>query len=99
MLKVSSSSATIVNSIVELRSLKLCSSACTRTGTLKTWPAGAFLLEDETAVLHLLEVTAGLDSMVLGDAQILSQVKDAYKIAAEEGVVGSIHLRPDQQYH
>lgn len=55
------------------------------------WPAAlAFQLEDEAAVEHLLYVACGLRSMVLGDAQILGQVKDAYRIAVEEDQVGSI---------
>lgn len=55
------------------------------------WPeAMAFQLEDEAAVQHLLYVACGLRSMVLGDAQILAQVKDAYRVAVEEDQVGSI---------
>ena len=57
----------------------------------QSWPeAQAFQLRDEEAVEHLLEVTAGLDSMVIGDAQILSQMKEAYRVAVEEERVGSI---------
>jgi glutamyl-tRNA reductase len=46
---------------------------------------------DSSAVRHLYRVSSSLDSMVLGEAQILGQVKDAYKKAVEEGVVGT-HL-------
>lgn len=42
-----------------------------------------FLYEfnDDTCVEHLFEVAAGLDSLILGEGQILSQVKEAYSIA------------------
>lgn len=46
---------------------------------------------DASAVKHLYRVSASLDSMVLGEAQILGQVKHAYKRAVETGSVGS-HL-------
>lgn len=56
----------------------------------RPWPENsAFLLQDEEAVRHVLEVAAGLRSMVLGDAQIFSQLKEAYRIAVEEQGVGT----------
>ena len=44
------------------------------------------------AVKHLMRVATGLDSMVLGEPQILGQIKLAYKIACDAGTVGS-HLQ------
>ena len=40
------------------------------------------------AVEHLFSVAGGLDSMVVGEAQILGQLRNAYNAADEQGVVG-----------
>lgn len=45
---------------------------------------------DEQVVSHLLRVAAGLDSMVLGEPQILGQVKDAYQISLQTNASGKI---------
>ncbi|MCR3922401.1 MAG: glutamyl-tRNA reductase, partial [Firmicutes bacterium] len=49
-----------------------------------------YIHTQEIAVAHLFTVTAGLDSMILGETQILGQVKDAYAKAIEAGTVGSV---------
>ena len=55
------------------------------------WPADhAFALDDEAAVSHVLHVVAGLGSLVIGDEQILAQMKDAYRVAVEEDRVGTV---------
>jgi len=48
-----------------------------------------FLLNGDDAVGHLFRVACGLDSMVLGEPQILGQLKDAYRVAEETGTVGT----------
>lgn len=52
-----------------------------------------YRLQDKEAVLHLLEVAAGLDSIVLGETQILGQVTDAYAAARRHGTAGKILSR------
>lgn len=44
----------------------------------------------EDAVRHLFTVASSLDSMVIGESQILAQVKDGYKRACECGTTGKI---------
>ncbi|WP_018921633.1 glutamyl-tRNA reductase [Salsuginibacillus kocurii] len=46
--------------------------------------------ENDEAIRHLLRVTTGLDSMVVGETQILGQVKDSFFNAQEEGTTGTI---------
>lgn len=43
---------------------------------------------DRDAVRHVLRVASGLDSLVLGEPQILGQMKSAYKTAHEAGTIG-----------
>ncbi|MEK6635330.1 MAG: glutamyl-tRNA reductase [Planctomycetota bacterium] len=45
---------------------------------------------DDRAVNHIFFVTASLDSMVLGESQILSQVKEAYTTASMEEATGKV---------
>ncbi|MBV8160730.1 MAG: glutamyl-tRNA reductase [Acidimicrobiia bacterium] len=47
-----------------------------------------YAYSDEGAVNHLFSVAAGLDSVVLGESEILGQVRQAWQAAHEEGAAG-----------
>ena len=47
-----------------------------------------YVHQEQRAVEHAFTVASGLDSMVLGEAQILGQLKDAYRVAQEAGSTG-----------
>ncbi|HXE14848.1 MAG TPA: glutamyl-tRNA reductase [Bryobacteraceae bacterium] len=48
-----------------------------------------YVFEDAQAISHLFRVASSLDSMVVGEPQILGQLKQAYTQAKEAGTVGS----------
>lgn len=54
------------------------------------WEEHAYTFYNKFAATHLFEVSAGLDSMVLGENEILGQVKQALEEAREAGVCGQI---------
>jgi glutamyl-tRNA reductase len=67
---------------------------------LKTWlnqeqnlsaaaRSALFTLDKEDAIRHLFRVACGLDSRILGEPQILGQLKDAFRQAEQSGSVGS----------
>lgn len=49
----------------------------------------AYTLDEDKAARHAFRVASGLDSMVLGEAQILGQMKTAVRTAEEAGALGS----------
>ncbi|QBM17932.1 glutamyl-tRNA reductase [Marinobacter sp. JH2] len=52
-----------------------------------------YVHRDSDAVRHMMRVAAGLDSMVLGEPQILGQLKDAYALAREHNATGAFLSR------
>ncbi len=51
-----------------------------------------FEMSGRKAVEHLFNVTVGLDSQILGDLQVVKQVKEAYELASEKNAVsGELH--------
>ncbi|PRO64922.1 glutamyl-tRNA reductase [Alkalicoccus urumqiensis] len=46
--------------------------------------------EDEHAIEHLFRVSCGLDSMVLGETQILGQVRESFELARKAGTTGTV---------
>ncbi len=49
-----------------------------------------YVLRDDEAVAHMMKVASGLDSMVLGEPQILGQMKSAYAVAQEAGTLSGV---------
>ncbi|HSW68729.1 MAG TPA: glutamyl-tRNA reductase [Gammaproteobacteria bacterium] len=56
-----------------------------------------YFYRDAEAVQHIMHVACGLDSMVLGESQILSQMKDAFSESCAAGTVGTLFNRLFQQ--
>ncbi|MGE0030350.1 MAG: glutamyl-tRNA reductase [Steroidobacteraceae bacterium] len=71
------------------------------TGPLADWLAAAsaggctladclYRIEEADAVRHVFSVASGLDSLILGEPQILGQLKDAYRAAQQAGAAGPL---------
>ena len=59
-------------------------------GSAAAFDGHLYSLEARGAIQHLFRVAASLDSMVVGEPQILGQLKNAYAIARSEGTVGGL---------
>ncbi len=69
----------VLQALAELRAVPLAELA-----------AHTFVRGDRSAASHICRVAASLESMVVGEPQILGQVKDAFDLAQREGTVGSV---------
>lgn len=49
-----------------------------------------FIYENDAAVKHLFKVACGLNSMILGETQILGQVRNSFLLAQENGTSGTV---------
>ncbi|MBZ5711831.1 glutamyl-tRNA reductase [Nannocystis pusilla] len=64
--------------------------ADTRAVPLAELVAHTFVRGERAAASHICRVAASLESMVVGEPQILGQVKDAFELAQREGTVGGV---------
>ncbi|MEM7347465.1 MAG: glutamyl-tRNA reductase [Chloroflexota bacterium] len=64
--------------------------AQSRDISLDTLAQHIYIKQNESAVHHLMRVAAGLDSMVLGEPQILGQITDAYEAALSQKAAGTV---------
>ncbi|MDB5232225.1 MAG: hemA [Chitinophagaceae bacterium] len=63
---------------------------CTQTsGDADTFSRIGYIKEGAEAIAHLFEVGAGLDSQILGDYEIVGQIKTAVKFAKDHGFIGA----------
>lgn len=73
---------------------QLVQALCSQTaGNAETFERSAYIKGGPAAVEHLFNVGAGLDSQILGDYEIVGQLKTAVKFAKEQGFVGAFTER------
>ncbi len=61
-----------------------------RSGGYRALADCLYRVEGAEAVRHVFSVAAGLDSLILGEPQILGQLKDAYRAAQQAGTTGAL---------
>jgi len=67
---------------------------CSQTaGSKETFLRAAYIKQGPDAVQHVFNVGAGLDSQILGDYEIVGQLKTAVKFAKEAGFIGAFSER------
>jgi len=74
--------------------LTLCYLLCTQTkGSFDDFWDMAYIKKGSDAIEHLFNVSAGLDSQIIGDYEIVSQLKTAVKISKEHGCINVLTER------
>ena len=75
-------------------SAQLINLLCTQTtGDAETFTQLAYCKQGDEAITHLFKVAAGLDSQILGDYEIVGQLKQAVKFAKDRGFINSFMER------
>ena len=68
----------------------LCQLLCSQTqGSIETFHKIAYIKKGEEAIQHFFSVAAGLDSQILGDYEIIGQIKQAVKFSKANGFIGA----------
>jgi glutamyl-tRNA reductase len=62
----------------------------------KSYPSYFETLHSKEAIKHLFRVIAGIDSQIIGDQQIFSQVKEAFRLSEDAGSIGSFFSKLSQ---
>ncbi|WP_299510765.1 glutamyl-tRNA reductase [uncultured Rummeliibacillus sp.] len=58
---------------------------------VKSFETHLYIREEDNSMMHLFKVSSGIDSMVLGETQILGQVKGSFLKAQELGTTGTVY--------
>ncbi len=69
----------VMNSLCEIKNI------CPHSGIKKY----SYMYTDMDCVKHLFRVTSGLESMVLGETEIVAQIKDAYNLSKSHNMISS----------
>jgi len=71
-------------------SISLCELLCSQTqGSLDNFMGMSYVKNGRHAIEHLFDVAAGLDSQILGDYEIIGQIKQAVKFSKQLGFIGA----------
>jgi glutamyl-tRNA reductase len=57
-------------------------------GDMELFKREAYFIDDRECFEHLVEVTSGIDSQLLGDYEVSGQIKDSLKLAGDNGKLG-----------